>query len=703
MRRKVLYAALAAGLLFAGTGAAFHHFLSQKPKLLDDTKFSTAFYDRKGLLLRLTLAADGRYRLYMPLKDISRDLITATLTQEDRHYYDHSGVSVRSLLRGGYETYVRRSRPEGGSTVTMQVVRLRDRLNTRTFGGKALQILRALQIEHHYSKDQILEAYLNLAPYGGNIEGVGAASLLYFGQRAKSLALPESIALAVIPQNPLARFPLKRDVSAWKAARLRLYRQLPAPYERYAKQMELPLAVKGPADLPFLAPHFINGLTPAPGDVTTTLDLGIQRLMERHIADWLERQRAAGIDNVAAMLLHAPSMEIRGLVGSADFFNHGIDGQVDGTAALRSPGSTLKPFIYALALDQGVIHPETLLNDDPAYFAEYRPTNFDGKFIGKISARDALVLSRNIPAITLNTKIKPDLYDFMQKAGAGFPHDRSWYGLSIVLGGAEVEMRTMARLYAMLANGGRLHELRQLKNDKYEPGRQMLSPESALLAAQMLMHAAPDTLAFTHASSLPVYWKTGTSSGFRDAWTAGIFGPYVLVVWTGHFDGHPNPSFIGVERAAPLFFDIARAVMAQERLVDAVGPALRARNVSLIDICTATGMPGNCGVTQKDWFIPGKSPIAASPGTAAGPKILSPRVGISYVASYQSAERLRIPLQADAQQTDKLYWFDGTQLIGVSDPRTPLLWSPTPGQHTVHLVNATGQSATEVISVSAAE
>ncbi|HTK84428.1 MAG TPA: penicillin-binding transpeptidase domain-containing protein, partial [Patescibacteria group bacterium] len=405
----------------------------------------------------------------------------------------------------------------------------------------------------------------------------------------------------------------------------------------------------------------------------------------------------------AAMLVHVPSMEIRGLVGSADFFNHGIDGQVDGTAALRSPGSTLKPFIYALALDQGVIHPETLLNDDPAYFAEYRPTNFDGKFIGKISARDALVLSRNIPAITLNTKIKPDLYDFMQKAGADFPHDKSWYGLSIVLGGAEVEMRMMARLYAMLANGGRLQELRQLRDDKYEPGRQMLSPESALLAAQMIMHPAPDTLAFTHGSSLPVYWKTGTSSGFRDAWTAGIFGPYVLVVWTGHFDGHPNPSFIGVERAAPLFFEIARAVMAQERLVDTVGPALRARNVSFIDICTATGLPGNCRVTQKDWFIPGKSPIAASPGTAAGPKILSPRGGISYVASYQSAEKLRIPLQADAQQTDQLYWFDGTELIGAGDAKTPLLWSPSPGQHTVHLVNAAGQSSTEVVNVSAAE
>jgi penicillin-binding protein 1C len=702
-RRIILFAAAAA--LIAGA-MALGIYIKARPPLLDKTAFSTAFYDRTGHLLRLTLAADGRYRLYTPLEKISPDLITATLMQEDRYFFAHPGVNPVSLLRGAFETYVRRRRWEGGSTISMQVVRLRDHINTRTLSGKALQILRALQLEHHYSKDRILEAYLNLAPYGGNIEGVGAASLIYFGQKAQGLALPESLALAVIPQNPLRRFPLSGDISAWRGARLRLYHALPARYNIYARRMDLPLTVRPLAQLPFLAPHFVDGLTPSPGDVATTLDLDTQHLLEQHIGDWIDRQRGLGVDNASAILIHFPTMEIRGLVGSADFFDKKIDGQVDGTAARRSPGSTLKPFIYALAMDQGVIHPNTLLDDDPAYFAEYRPVNFDGQFIGKIPARDALVLSRNIPAITLNTKIRPDLYDFLQNAGAAFPKPKNYYGLSLAVGGAEIDMRTLARLYAMLANGGTLRDIKDGTNPRTAPDRTVLSPEAALLTVQMLGHPPPDRLDFTAGGAgLPVYWKTGTSSGFHDAWTAGIFGPYVLIVWTGHFDGRPNPAFVGVERAAPLFFELARALDAQEHLHDLIGPALAHRNVSMVEICAATGAPGTCAAKQTGWFIPGKSPIAAPVSAAlTPPKILSPRDGISYVASHQSDERLQIPLKAeDPKGQDTLFWFDGTKLIGVAGRRTPLLWTPDPGRHTIHLVNAAGQSATETITVMSAE
>ncbi len=702
-RRIIL--GVAAAVLIAGI-VALGVYIRAKPPLLDKTAFSTAYYDRTGHLLRLTLAEDGRYRLYTPLNKISPDLITATLTQEDRYFFDHPGVNPVSLLRGAFETYVRRNRSEGGSTISMQVVRLRDHINTHTLPGKALQIVRTIQLEHHYSKDKILEAYLNLAPYGGNIEGVGAASLIYFGEKAQGLALPESLALAVIPQNPLRRFPLSDDTSAWHDARLRLYHGLPARYNIYARQMDLPLTVRPLAQLPFLAPHFVDGLTPSPGDVTTTLDLDAQRLLDQHIGDWIDRQRGMGIDNASAILIHFPTMEIRGLVGSADFFDKKIDGQVDGTTARRSPGSTLKPFIYALAMDQGVIHPNTLLDDDPTYFAEYRPANFDGQYIGIIPARDALVLCRIIPAITLNTKIHPDLYDFLQKSGAAFPKPKNYYGLSLAVGGAEIDMRTLARFYAMLANGGQLRDIKDGTNPHLAADRTVLSPEATLLTVQMLGHPPPDRLDFTAGgTNLPVYWKTGTSSGFHDAWTAGIFGPYVLIVWTGHFDGRPNPAFVGVERAAPLFFELARALDAQEHLHDLIAPALAHRNVSMVDICASTGAPGKCAAKQPGWFIPGKSPIAAPVSAAlTPPKILSPRDGISYVASHQSDEQLRIPLKAeDPKGQDTLFWFDGTKLIGVAERSTPLLWTPDPGRHVIHLVNAAGQSATETITVMSAE
>ena len=697
---SIIVVALATG------GIAF----SPKPALLENTPFSSAFYDRNGELLRLTLAEDQSYRLYTKLEDVSPDLIEATLMQEDRYFYAHPGLNPFSLLRGAFETYVLRSRPIGGSTITMQVVRLRDKLDTRTVGGKLVQIGKALQLEAHYSKKEILEAYLNLAPYGGNIHGIGTASLMYFKQSAKNLALPQSLALAVIPQSPVKRFPLSADNNPWHNARMRLFERLPTERAKhYAPLMDMKLAASGRDNMPFLAPHFVDGLIDQSSQsvIRTTIDIKRQKTFEKTIASYLNRHKFQGIDNAAAMLVHFPTMEVRALSGSRDFFNAAINGQVDGTLARRSPGSTLKPFVYALALEQGLIHPETLLNDDPAFYAEYRPGNFDKRFIGKIPAREALVLSRNIPAISLAQKLDaPDLYGFLQSAGAGFPENRMHYGLSIVVGGAEVDMRTLVKLYAMLANGGVLKDLRYYKDQKApESGKPLLSPESALLTVSMLEQPRPGAMPFTlSAENLPVYWKTGTSNGFRDAWTIGVFGPYILAVWVGHFDGHANPALVGSHTATPLFFELVKPLQNREKLKDLVGPAMAELNVSRVSVCPATGEIEHCGLALESWFIPGKSPFSAKSLEVKAPEILSPRENIAYAYSYRNEGNQSIPLEAKSNHgKEQLYWFVGNRFLGVSGTHGPLFWAPQPGEHIIRVVNEQGYADSRKIMVVVSE
>ncbi len=333
------------------------------------------------------------------------------------------------------------------------------------------------------------------------------------------------------------------------------------------RQIELPIVTKSEFALPFQAPHFVNAVLASrgkiPGRMDTTLDLGMQRLVERQIDRYLTQYGDRGIRNVSALLVDTRDMAVKAWVGSADFWNDSIDGQVNGVLAKRSPGSTLKPFIYALALDQGVLHPQTTLRDEPTAFGPFTPENFDGRFFGPISAEEALIRSRNMPAMVVAAQLKqPSLYQFLRNAGVSRLKAESFYGLALVLGGGEVTMEELARMYAMLANEGTLRRLRVDSRMKQEEGVRLLSSEASFVTLDMLSrNQRPDddgTLPVR--ARWPVAWKTGTSWGFRDAWSAGVAGPYVLVVWIGDFQGQGNPSFIGVDAAAPLFFRIVDAL-----------------------------------------------------------------------------------------------------------------------------------------------
>ena len=297
-------------------------------------------------------------------------------------------------------------------------------------------------------------------------------------------------------------------------------------------------------------------------------------------------------------------------MGSADYFSDAIEGQVNGLVAPRSPGSTLKPFVYGLALDQGLIHSETILFDTPRRFAAYEPENADGRFEGPVGAAKALRMSRNVPAVDLVGRISPDLYDFLLLANIKLPFPREHYGLSIVLGGAEVSPLNVAKLYAALHAGGRMTEPRLFADDPKAASVPLLSREAAWIVRAMLANPRNDLKRSGRTLSLP--YKTGTSNGFRDAWTAGLVGPYVALVWLGNFDNAPNPHLLGEDAAAPLFKTVARLLASDPTYGrDVFQTAEKPEGVVSIDVCRATGdIPhGRCTDTVPAWFIPGKSPV----------------------------------------------------------------------------------------------
>ena len=596
-----------------------------RPSLYGDIPFSLALTDRHGELLRLGLAADDRYRLRTPLAAIAPAAIKATLLYEDRHYYRHPGVNPVALVRAVWSTYVVRTRVVGGSTVTMQLARLRFGIDSATPSGKLVQIVRAVQLERHYSKAQLLEAYLNLAPYGGNVEGLGTAARIYFGKPATELSVPEALALAVIPQNPTARRPdTAAGLAELRTARARLFKRWRETVSTAAStesQMALPLTVATSAALPFQAPlattRWLTGADRAGGAVRTSLDAALQRLIERQVRRYIERRQAQGIDNAAVLLLDTRSMQVRAEVGSADFHAAAIAGQVNGTQAPRSPGSTLKPFVYALALDAGLIHPMSLLEDAPRRFAAYTPENFDRGFLGPVNARDALIYSRNVPAIDLLNRLGVTrFHDFLARAGVARLREPAHYGLALVLGGNELTMAELVRLYAMLANGGVDRPLTWLAQSTRAPGQRLLSPEASFLILDMLRaNPRPDSLPIgTRGGANGIAWKTGTSFAYRDAWSVGIVGPYVLAVWSGHFDGSSNPNLVGRRAAAPLFFAIADALLPRLPAEWRRPPTPPGLNLARVDVCASTGdLPGrHCPGTAPSWFIPGVSPIRVS-------------------------------------------------------------------------------------------
>ena len=602
-----------------------------KPDLLENVPFSQRYEDRQGKLLRLSLARDQSYRIRTSLDQISPLLLEATLLHEDRYFNQHPGVNPVGLGKAFLNEFTGGQRRFGASTLSMQLARMRFGLNTRSWGGKLLQIVRAFQIERHYSKNQILEAYFNLVPYGGNINGVGAASLIYYGKQASQLSLAESLTLAVIPQSPFRRTPRSTAAPGISPnehllqARSALFREWIARHPEDADKtatLAMALQIRTTKDLPFYAPHFVEqrmASLPVGAVIKTTIDLSLQQILERQTSQFVSQRRSLGVQNAAAILIDTDTMEVLGSMGSADYKSAAIDGQVNGTTMRRSPGSTLKPFVYALALDEGLIQPHSLLKDTPASFNGYNPENFDRDFVGPIQANRALLQSRNVPAVTLASQLKKgSLYQLLQRAGVPLQPE-SHYGLTLALGSAELSPEQLATLYAMLANKGILQPLRRtLRESSNSPAQtlSLVSPEATFLVLDILKDGPrPNSLRHEGqiSSRAPVAWKTGTSWSFRDAWSAAVFDHFVLVVWVGNFNGQTNASFVGRQTAAPLLFSMIDAIRASTRSATSNPSWLESKGLNLAEVklCSVCGelASAHCAQTMNGKFIPGVSPI----------------------------------------------------------------------------------------------
>lgn len=739
--------------------------LSAKPDLYAQAEFSWLIRDRNGKLMWLSLSEDEKYRYFVPLERIPKEIVNATVLYEDRDFYSHFGVNFWAVGRAVF-SMAKGGRRLGASTVTMQLVRLAEREKTDTVPAKLWQMWRAFIYEYHYSKDEILEAYLNLAPYGSNVEGIGSAALVWFQKEVQSLNLAECLALVTIPQNPGARSPLKMPNSVWDKARKRLFslwqEAYPSPYNTlYAN---LPLKVFAPKDLPFRCPHAVLELYEnrpksdrksilREQEIRSSLDTDIQQDLENVLTKYLADKKQYGIQNGAMVLADWRTGEILSLVGSAGFFDTAVSGQIDGTSVSRSYGSTLKPFIYALALEQGLIHSKTILLDTEKSFAGYEPENADGLFKGPLYADMALKNSRNIPAIYLAERIKnPDLYGFLQKAGIFLPQKKEYYGLALVLGGAEISLRDIAGLYAMLANRG-YHRKLTLYAKGAEREKPLISPEASYITLKML-----ETNSVYPFSPVVASWKTGTSNGQRDALTAGIFGPYVLAVWIGNFDASPNPNFIGAKAALPLFFQTAEKLRQRTEGLDKPWYSDKDLNVKEIDVCASTGdvKLSLCPHTAKAkaYFIPGVSPIKETgvlrkilvnqktglrecreiPGETAeevyefwssdlqrlfakagvykkpvppysplcreeilpnagnAPQIISPVKGILYQQDKKNSQVMSLRADTDAD-VNFVHWFVDNAYLGYTRKNESLVHTPKVGTHTVYAVDEFGRAS----------
>ena len=524
----------------------------------DGLAFSTLVVDRDGKLLRPYTTPQGRWRLPATRDHVDPRFLTLLLAYEDKRFGAHHGVDLLALGRASTQLVAHGRIVSGASTITMQVARLLEPRAERSFTAKLRQMVRAVEIERALSKDEILALYLSLAPYGGNLEGVRAASLAYFGKEPRRLTLGEAALLVALPQAPEQRRP-DRSIEAARRARDRVLDRAAAagvvPVDEVERARHEPVP-EGRKPMPMLAPHAADAVVAAAPDRRLhrlTIDAALQTNLEELAR---ERARALGSEiSVAILAVDHATGEVLARVASADYFDPRRAGQVDMTAAVRSPGSTLKPFIYGLGFEDGLIHPDTLIEDRPIRFGGYAPENFDLVFQGTVTVRRALQLSLNVPAVAVLDKVGASRFAArLEQAGGSFalpPGEAP--GLAIGLGGVGVTLGDLVALYAGLARLGTTVALTERVDGGEERPvpRRLLDAAAAWYVGHILLGTPPPE----NAAGGRIAFKTGTSYGYRDAWAVGFDGRRTIGVWVGRPDGAPVPGLVGRVAAAPILFD----------------------------------------------------------------------------------------------------------------------------------------------------
>ncbi|HAA40732.1 MAG TPA: penicillin-binding protein 1C [Pseudomonas sp.] len=562
--------------------------------------------------------ANGVWRYPVQTSEVSPYYLDALLTYEDRWFYQHPGVNPLALVRAMWQNLTGARVVSGGSTLSMQVARLLDP-HSRTFHGKLRQLWRTAQLEWHLSKEQILNLYLNRAPFGGTLQGVAAASWAYLGKSPAQLTHAEAALLAVLPQAP-SRLRPDRHPQRAQEARDKVLRRLAEfqvwPQAAVDEALEEPLLL-APRLEPSLAPLLARRLNrpDSPPLIRTTLDAALQRRLEDLLLGW--RARLPEYTSAAILVVEEENMAVRAYLGSVDINDAKRFGHVDMISALRSPGSTLKPFLYGMALDEGLIHSESLLQDVPRRYGDYRPGNFSMGFTGAVPASTALSSSLNLPAVQLLEAYGPKRFAAQMRIG-GVPlalPALAEPNLALILGGAGSRLEDLVSGYSAFARNGRSATLRLQPDDTLRE-RPLLSPGSAWIVRRILSgQARPDRDPRAELVQRPVLaWKTGTSYGFRDAWAIGVGPRYLIGVWIGRPDGTPVPGQFGLASAAPLMLQVHDVLTNRDsqRGISAQVVAVPT-NVGVAAICWPLGQPmnrsdPNCRRQRFAWTLDNTTP-----------------------------------------------------------------------------------------------
>ena len=708
------------------------------------------FYDRHDELLQTIISDDGFFRLSVTMNELPQLYLDTFLLQEDQYFYQHPGINPLAIARAAVANAVSGRVVSGASTITMQLARMLERRD-RTILAKIIEMFRALQLEIKFSKPEILEYYLSIAPYGGNLEGVNAATYAYWGKPAKLLSPAQIALLVVLPKSPNGFRPDRHPQAALQKRNVLLDKMYLAgliDQRTYHRSIDEPVPkqrLSFPARIPHLA-WYLKSKYPLLTDFYTTLDLNIQIRAQRIVKQYITGLYDKGIHNAAVVILDTNSRELRAMVGSADYFDKEHEGANNGAVALRSPGSTLKPFLYALAMDQGLIAEKTMLPDIPITVAGYSPQNYSKTFRGQVQVREALVDSLNVVAVRLSQQLGiKKLYNLLAQGGiSSLAHPAEYYGLPLILGGVEVSLLELTNLYAALANYGEYqpYQLIRDSNDREPSGIQLLGPEASWLVTDMMTDVErpdfPDI--WQYSKTLPtVAWKTGTSYGHQDAWSIGFHPEYTVGVWVGNFDGSPATELSGGSAAGPLFFDLFQSIVK-----DPTRWFSKPVGVEQRFVCGLCGLPGNtyCPNTTKELYIPSIEgpvtndtcrviqkikiaeseqlvqvwpaelaaffhrhglPVTDAPEYQANkmagqryftPVIQSPVKGAEYIRRNDrlTEELQQIKLQvAVTNRIKKVQWYLDGKLISETDqPYKPLFISPPAGDYKITVIDDTG-------------
>lgn len=597
-------------IVFIITCGIYVRFDAENTEKIFEDRYSVSVLDNNGKIMGVYLNKNEQWHL-KSIDKIPEKLKTAVMFFEDKNFYSHNGVDFFAVIRA-LKDNIFEGRRTGASTITMQAVKMAQP-KERSYFNKYLEIVHAFKLEKYYKKDEILKMYLNNAPYGGNIVGYKTASYMYFRKSPKELTWSEAALLAVLPNSPgLMNVEKNREKLIEK--RNFLLKKL---YEKnFINERQYRISLKEPVpdkrySFPALAPHLVRRLVNENKDkkiIKSTIDSEIQKKTEKAVKDYSEFLKLSGINNTAVLIINNKNYEVTAYAGSQDFYDFKNNGQVDGITAKRSPGSLLKPFLYAKVIDEGIAAPQSKILDVPLYFSNFSPQNANKKYYGMVEMRDALIKSLNIPFVELLKDYGEDKFFYFLKDILNF-EDRNpeRYGLSLILGTKEFTMEEIGILYSGLANYGNFKNLKYTK-ESTEEGRQLLTKGVSYLTLTTMRELERPGMEKFYREKNPVSWKTGTSHGRRDGWAAGITPEWTVVVWTGNFTGEGNPNLTGVYTGGNLLFNILKILPKTEK--DFVMPS----DLKKIKVDKETGYRLKYDVPYKEIFYPKDAkPLKVSP------------------------------------------------------------------------------------------